>query len=309
MRIFVTGATGFIGQAVVQELLNAGHAVVGLARSDASAAALQAKGVDVIRGSIEDIDVLQQGAAESDGIINLAFNHDFTQFAESVKVEHAAIMAMGDVLAGSNRPLVLASGTLMLPKGELATEDSIADLTSPMNVRASTEQEVATLASRGVRASAIRLSPTVHDDNDHGFIHWITKIARTKGASIYIGEGLNRWPAVHRSDAARLFRLALEKGTAGAKYHAVAEEGVAMKDIAEAIGRAASIPTVSKTFEEASEHFSGGFIVFPVSADNPSSSKKTQKELGWAPTGPTLLNDIEAGLYTQDDGNPAIVAF
>lgn len=302
MRVFVTGATGFIGQAVVQELLDAGHSVVGLARSDTSAEALKSKGVAVIRGSLEDLEAIKQGASESDGVINLAFNHDFTKFAENVKVEYTAIMAMSDILAGSNRPLVLASGTMMLPKGELATEDSRPDMNSPVNVRAATEKELDTLASRGVRASAIRLAPTVHGDGDHGFIHRITQVASAKGESIYIGEGFNRWPAVHRRDAARLFRLALEKGVAGTRYHAVAEEGVEWKDIAEAIGKAAAIPTVSKTFEQAMAHFDGSFIGLVVSADNPSSSKKTQEQLGWTPTGPTLLTDIKAGVYTQTDG-------
>lgn len=299
MRVFVTGATGFIGQAVVQELLEAGHSVIGLARSDASADALKAKGVDAIRGSLEDLEAVKQGASESDGIINLAFNHDFTKFSENAKVEYAAIMAMGDILAGTNRPIVLASGTMMLPKSKLGTEDTGPDMNSPVNVRAATEQELVTLASRGVRATAVRLSPTVHGDNDQGFIYRITQVARAKGESIYIGEGLNRWPAVHRRDAARLFRLALEKGVAGSRYHAVDEEGVKWKDIAEAIGKSAGIPTASKTFEQAVAHFDGSFMAFAVSADNPSSSKKTQEQLGWTPTGPTLLTDINAGVYTQ----------
>lgn len=299
MHVFVTGATGFIGQAVVQELLDAGHSVVGLARSDASAAALKSKGVDVIQGSLEDLESVKKGASESDGIINFAFNHDFTKFAENAKVEYAAIMAMGDILAGSNRPMVLASGTMMLPKGKLVTEESRPDLDSPVNVRASTERSVDTLASRGVRATAVRLSPTVHGDNDHGFIYMFRQMARAKGESIYVGEGLNRWPAVHRLDAARLFRLALEKGVAGARYHGVAEEGVVMKEIAEAIGKSAGIPTSSKTFEQAAAHFDGGFMGHVIGADNPASSKKTQQQLGWTPTGPTLLTDINAGVYTQ----------
>ncbi|KAJ5450201.1 uncharacterized protein N7458_006650 [Penicillium daleae] len=306
MHVFVTGATGFIGQAVVQELLDAGHSVVGLARSDASAAALKSKGADVIQGSLEDIEAVKKGASESDGVINLAFNHDFTKFAENAKVEYAAIMAMGDVLAGSNRPMVLASGTMMLPKGELVTEDTGPDMTSAVNVRASTEQEVATLASRGVRATAVRLAPTVHGDNDHGFIYRIAQVALAKGESIYIGEGLNRWPAVHRHDAARLFRLALEKGVAGTRYHAVGEEGVKMKDIAEAIGNLAGLPTSSKTFEQAAVHFGGDFMGFVISADNPSSSEKTQEQLGWTPTGPTLLTDIKAGVYTKVESASAI---
>lgn len=298
MRIFVTGASGFIGQAVVQELLSAGHSVVGLARSDSAEAALHAKGVDVIRGSIEDIDSLKRGASESDGVIHLAFNHDFTKFAENAEVERAAIVAFGETLAGSNRPLIAASGTMMLPKGVLGTEDMEPDLVTFPNPRAGNEKLLISLASKGVRAAAIRLSPTVHGDNDHGFIYMITQIARAKGESAYIGDGLNKWPAVHRFDAARLIRLALEKGEAGAKYHAVGEEGIPMKEIAEAVGQSLGIPTVTKTAEEAQAHFNG-FMAYATAVDNPSSSKKTQEELGWTPTGRKLLADIEAGVYTQ----------
>ncbi|KAJ5578240.1 uncharacterized protein N7459_007204 [Penicillium hispanicum] len=302
MRVFVTGATGFIGQAVVEELLDAGHAVIGLARSDKSAASLQAQGVEVIRGSIEDHDSLKRGAAKSDGVAHLAFNHDFTKFAENAKVEHAAIQVLGDALAGSNRPLVIAAGTMSLPKGELATEDTGPDLESPANVRLPSEQEISKLATQGVRASAVRLSPTVHGDGDFGFIYQIAQAARAKGQAVYIGDGLGRWPAVHRRDAARLFRLALEKGVAGSKYHAVAEEGVSQKEIAEAFGQAMGIPAVSKTFPEAAELI-GQFLAFVTSSDNPTSSKKTQQELGWTPSQPTLLADIKAGIYSKDRGS------
>lgn len=300
MRVFITGASGFIGQAVVQELQNAGHIAVGLARSDASAKALQAKGVEVIRGSIEDTDVLKRAASDSDGVIHLAFNHDFTQFAESAEVEGAAIAALGEALAGSNRPLVAASGTMMLPKGQLGTEDTEPDFVHFPVPRARNEQLLVSLASKGVRAAAIRFSPTVHGDNDRGFIHMITQIARTRGQSAYTGDGLNRWPAVHRYDAARLIRLAFEQGEAGVRYHAVGEEGIPMKEIAEAIGKSLGIPTVSKTAEEAQAHFDG-FMAWATVADNPSSSKKTQKKLGWTPIGRTLIDDIKAGVYTRDD--------
>jgi nucleoside-diphosphate-sugar epimerase len=298
MRVFVTGATGFIGQAVVQELLDAGHTVVGLARSESKAAELRAKGADTIPGSIEDIESLKRGASESDGVIHLAFNHDFTKFAENAKVEYNAIVAIGSVLTGSNRPFVIASGTMMLTKGTLGTEDSDVDLVTFPNPRAGNEGEITKLAAQGVRTSSVRLSPTVHGDQDHGFINLITQVARTKGESVYIGDGQNKWPAVHRYDAARLFRLALEKGEPGAKYHAVGEEGIPMKEIAEAIGHELGVPTVSKTLEEAQVHFND-FMAFAVGADNPSSSTKTQEQLGWMPSERGLLADIKAGVYTK----------
>lgn len=299
MHVFVTGASGFIGSAVVQELLSAGHTVVGLVRSDSAAAALEARGVKVIRGSLEDIDSLKRGASESDGVIHLAFNHDFTKFVENAQAERAAIEAFGEVLAGSNRPLICASGTMMLPRGVLGTEDMEPDSTSFPNPRAGNEKALISLASKGVRSAAIRLSPTVHGEDDHGFIYRITQMARAKGESAYVGDGLNQWPAVHRFDAARLFRLALEKGETGARYHAVGEEGIPFKEIAEAIGKSLGIPAVSKSGEEVSAHFAG-FMGHVVGADNRASSKKTQEQLGWTPTGRQLLADIEAGVYTKD---------
>ncbi|KAJ5677007.1 uncharacterized protein N7477_002640 [Penicillium maclennaniae] len=288
MRVFVTGATGFVGQAVVQELLSAGHTVVGLARSESKAAELRAKGAEAIIGTTEDVEVLKRGASDSEGVIHLAFNHDFTKFAENAKVEYHAIVAMGETLAGSNRPFVITSGTLMLAKGELATEDSQVDLVTFPNPRAGNEGEITKLASRGVRALAVRLSPSVHGDEDHGFIYMITQIARAK----------EQMAAVHRYDAARLYRLALEKGEPGAKYHGVGEQGITMKEIAEAIGQELGVPTVSKSFEEAQAHFNG-FMAHAVGADNPTSSQKTQEQLGWIPTGRGLLADIQAGVYTQ----------
>lgn len=296
MRVFVTGATGFIGQAVVQELLDAGHDVIGLARSEKSAAALQAKGADVIRGSLEDIESLKRGARQADGVINLAFNHDFTKYAENTNTEHAAVQAMGATLVGTNKPLVITMGTLVLPKGELGLEDSVIDYDDALNVRAKSEKEVDILAAQGVRASVVRLSPTVHGPRDYAFIHMLAQIARENGEAAYIGNGLNRWPAVHRLDAARLFRLAVEKGIAGARYHAAAEEGIPFKDIAEALGQSLSLPVVSKTPEEAPEYFRG-FIAPLAGVDNPTSSKRTRETLGWKPFGPTLLEDIESGLY------------
>ncbi|KAJ5664175.1 hypothetical protein N7507_004906 [Penicillium longicatenatum] len=296
MHVFVTGATGFIGQAVVQELLDAGHTVTGLARSEASAKALQDKGVNVVRGSLEDIDCLKSTASKSDGVIHLAFNHDFTKFAENALAERTAVLAIADGLAGSNKPLVFASGTMSLAKGTVGTEDSPAEPNTPFSARTDTEQKVLDCSSKGVRVSCIRLSPTTHGDGDKGFIWMIAEFARANGQSVYVGDGLNRWPAVHRRDAARLFCLALEKGAAGSRYHAVAEEGIFMKDIAGAIGKATGLPTVSQDFEAASKHFAG-FMVHPVMADNPASSKKTQEQLGWSPSERTILGDIEAGVY------------
>lgn len=298
MRIFITGAAGFIGQAVVNELLQAGHTIVGLARSEESVKWLESKGIEVIHGSIEDTELLKRAASQSDGVIHLAFDHEFNKFAENVKVNNKAIQALGAALAGTNRPLVLASGTVMLQSIPIATEDSKPDMSNPINIRGAAEEAVLSLTSQGVRGLVVRLPPTVHGDGDHGLIYIIGQAARTKGQSAYVGDGLNRWPAGHRSDAARLFRLAFEKGTAGSIYHAVGEEGVPMKEIAEALGESLGLPTVSKTPEEASEHF-GGFMAHVVSVDNPSSSKKTQEQLGWTPSGRTLLEDIKAGVYTN----------
>lgn len=298
MRVFVTGATGFVGQAVVDELLETGHTVLGLARSETSEAALKAKGADAIRGTIEDTECLKRAASGTDGVIHLAFNHDFTKFEESAEVEHLAILALGEALAGTNRPLVVTSGTLGLPKDTISTEDSPPVLNTAFSARSRNGIDALKLASQGVRVSLLRLSATTHDDGDRGFISMISQIARAKGESIYVGDGSNRWPAVHRRDAARLFRLALEKGVAGATYHGVGEEGVPMKDIAEAIGQMSGIPTVSKTMEEALAHFNG-FMAYPVSVDNPTSSKKTQEQLGWKPVGPGILDDIRKGVYNE----------
>ncbi|KAJ6013549.1 hypothetical protein N7540_008140 [Penicillium herquei] len=296
MHVFITGAAGFVGQAVVQELLDNGHTITGLARSEKSAETLQAKGVNVIRGSIEDVECLKQAANEADGVIHLAFDHDFTKFAENAKVERDAIFSMADALAGTNKPFVLTSGIMGLPMGQVGTEDTPVETNSAFGARTATEQEALNFASKGVRISYVRLSPTTHGDGDKGFVSAMTQIARANGQSVYVGEGLNRWPAVHRFDAARLYRLALEKGVAGSRYHAIAEEAVPVKDIAEAIGQSIGLPTVSLDFEAASKHFAG-FLVYPVSSDNPASSKKTQEELGWKPSGPTILEDIKAGVY------------
>jgi nucleoside-diphosphate-sugar epimerase len=292
MRVFVTGATGFIGSAIVPELLKAGHEVLGLARSDAGAKSLAAAGAKVQRGDLEDLDSLRTGAAASDGVIHAGFIHDFSRYKEVCEVDRRAIEALGSALAGSNRPLIVTSGTLLISPGRLVTEkDKRADTTVP---RVS-EETAASVAPRGVRVSVVRLPPTVHGDGDHGFVPILIGIAREKGVSAYIGDGLNRWPAVHRLDAAHLFRLVLEKGSAGANYHGVAEEGIAFRNIAEDIGRGLNVPIVNKSREEAATHF--GWIAHFAGTDAPASSKLTQERLGWRPVQPKLLTDLERGTY------------
>lgn len=294
MHVFVTGATGFIGSAVVQELIGAGHTVLGLARSDDSAKALAATGATVLRGELTDLDSLRRGAEQADGVIHTAFIHDFSKFAENGQIDKHAIEAMGDVLAGTNKPLVVSSGTAMIAPGQLATEDMRS--ANDMSPRVS-EQMAFGLADKGVRATAIRLAPAVHGMSKHlgfraGFVSYAAMIAQEKGVSGYVGDGMNRWNLVHRKDAATLYRLALEKGKAGAAYHAVGEEGVPVKTIAEAIGKKLNLPVRSIAPEQAGEHF--GFLGMFLSLDLPVSAAKTQAELGWKPTGPTLLADMDA---------------
>jgi nucleoside-diphosphate-sugar epimerase len=298
MKIFVTGATGFVGTAVVAELINAGHQVLGLARSEASAAKLIAAGAEVKMGDLEDLASLQSGAAAADGVIHCGFIHDFGRFAEVCEVDKRAIEAMGQVLAGSDRPFVVTSGTALVNPGNLATEDIIPPF-NPHWPRAS-EQAADAVAELGVRTSIIRLAPSVHGDGDlQGFVPILIKIAQEKGISAYIGEGLNRWNAVHRLDAAQLYRLAVESpASAGARYHAVGEEEVTFKSIAEAIGRILDIPVVSITPEQAATHFTW-FSAF-AAIDVPASSKLTQERLNWHPTHSRLLVDLENGVY-----NPA----
>lgn len=292
MRVFVTGATGFIGSAVVKDLIEAGHQVLGLTRSDEGAKALADAGAQVHRGDLEDLESLRSGAAACDAVIHTAFRHDWSRFAESCELDKRAIEAIGAVLQGSSRPFIVTSG-VGVAEGRAATEDD-PPLSSPSFPRVSEVTAVA-LAGRGVHASVMRL-PQVHDTVKQGLVTYLIAIARTKGVSAYIGEGHNRWPAAHVADVARLYRLALEKGAAGARYHAVAEEGVPLKDIATVIGRGLNVPVTSISQEQAQEHF--GFLGFFAGRDVQTSSAQTREKLGWNPTGPTLLTDLENMRYS-----------
>jgi len=295
MRIFVTGATGWIGSAVTGELLAAGHDVVGLARSDASAETLAARGATPLRGTLDDLGVIKDAAADSDGVIHLGFVHDFERFAESGRIERAVVGTIGDTLAGSDRPFLLAAGVAGLAVGRTVTEDDVSQYVGPDAPRGGSEALALEYADQGVRSVALRFAASVHGAGDHGFVAQLAHVARERGAAAYVDDGANRWPAVHRSDAARLVLLALEQAPAGGVVHAVAEEGVPMRDIAEALGRSLDVPTRSVTPDEAPEHF--GWINRFVTLDAPASSALTRERYGWNPTGPTLLEDIAAGGY------------
>jgi nucleoside-diphosphate-sugar epimerase len=294
MRVFVTGATGFIGSAIVEELVNAGHQVLGLARSGTAAKSLVAAGADVHRGSLEDLESLRSGAVAADGVIHTAFIHDFSNYGPAAEADRRAIETLGDALAGSDRPLIVTSGTLLAQRqGLLATEE---DAHNPSFPRKSEEAAMA-LVARGVRASVLRLPPSVHGNGDHGFVPRLIGIAREKGVSAFIRDGLNRWPAVHRLDAAHLYRLVLEKGTAGTSYHGVADEGVPTREIAEAIGRGLNLRVVSKSSEEAADHF--GWMALFFGIDGPASSAQTRERLGWRQTGAGLIADLNAQHYFE----------
>jgi nucleoside-diphosphate-sugar epimerase len=296
MRIFLTGATGFIGSAIVAELINAGHQVLGLTRSEAGAKSLAAAGAGVHRGDVEDLESLRRGAAMSDGVIHTAFNHDFSKFVANCETDRRAIEAMGSVLAGSDRPLLITSGTGMgnTAPGQPASEENFNP--NHPNPRKASELAGASVAERGVNVLVMRL-PQVHDTVKQGLITYLVAVAREKGVSAYVGEGLNRWPAVHRLDCARLYRLAIEKGSAGARYHAVAEEGVGFREIAETIGRGLKVPVVVKSPEEAGDHF--GWLAVFTGYDMPASSALTQQRLGWRPTGPGLISDLDHMKYFE----------
>lgn len=287
MRIFVTGATGFVGSAVVQELLAHGHQVLGLSRSDAGADQLNAVGAEVVRGTLDDHDVLARSAAACDGVIHTAFNHDFSRFAENAQQDRRAIEVLGAALEGTTKPILVTSGTARLAVGRVATEEDRPSGASPRM----SEQAADDLVARGVRASIVRLAPTTHGAGDHGFVPMLINLAREKGVSAYIGEGDNKWSAVHRSDAARLYRLAIERGAGGERYHAVAEEAVPFKSIAAAIGEGLGIPVESRP----AEHF-GWFAMF-AGMDAATSAAWTRETLGWAPTGPNLMEDLDTAGY------------
>ena len=293
MRVFVTGATGFVGSAVVKELIGAGHGVLGLARSDEGAAALAAAGSEVLRGTLAEVDVLRRGADSCDGVAHLGFLHDFSNFLESCAVDQRAIEAMGEALRGSDRPLLTTSGLALLSPGRVATEHTPPPDAWPRKSEAAANA----LAARGVRAASIRLAPSVHGAGDHGFVPMLIGIARKAGVSAYIGDGASRWPGVHRLDAARVYRLALEQAGPDAHrvYHATAEEGVPTREIAEVIGRRLGIPVKSISPDEAGPHF--GFLAMFFGADCPASSTLTQEWLGWTPTEPGLIADIDGAAY------------
>jgi nucleoside-diphosphate-sugar epimerase len=302
MRVFVTGASGWIGSALVPELIGAGHEVTGLARSDASAAALAEAGVRVHRGDLDDPGGLRGAAGASDGVIHLAFNAGMVRsgdFQGAVDADRRAVAALGQALTGSGRPLVIASATVVLAPGKVGTELDPPGLDPAVvggpRARLASEEVALSFASPGVRSSVVRLAMTCHGDGDHGFLAALVSIARAKGVSGYTGDGSSRWPAVHRLDAAHLFRLALEKAPAGSRLHAVADEGVPTRAIAEVIGRHLAVPVVSVPADEASEHF--GFLAGFLAADNPVSSTLTRELLGWQPAHPGLIDDLDKGHY------------
>jgi nucleoside-diphosphate-sugar epimerase len=297
MHVFVTGGSGQTGPAVVAELITAGHTVTGLARSDAAAARLESLGATPHRGCLDDLDSLHSGAAAADGVLHMAYGGDFSDLDDMMRRDRTAIETLGRPLEHSGKPLIVTSGTLVMPAGRETTENDEPDTAGIAAFRIAGERACLGFAVRGVRASVVRLAPTVHGPEDHGFIPMLIATARKTGVSAYIGDGTNRWPAVHRLDAAVLFRLALEKAPAGSVLHAVAESGVTLKGIAETIARGLDLPTVSLTPDEAATHFASPFMATAYGHDGPASGAYTQELLGWSPAHPTLLEDVEHGDY------------
>ncbi len=294
MRVFVTGASGFVGSAIVHELLQAGHQVLGLARSDSAAEALSKAGADVHRGNLEDLESLQKGTEGCDAVIHTAFNHDFSRFKQNCEDDRKVIIALGEALKGSNRPLVITSGVGLLNYGRPATEDD-KPLSSDVIPRAASEEAASTVNEQGIQSYIVRLPPTVHGKGDHGFVPMVIGMAKEKGESVYIGEGNNQWAAVHRFDAAVLYRLIIEKQPAQRVFHAVAEEGIPFRIIATAIGEGLHLPTVSKEGKDAEEHF--GWFTHFAKIDCEASSEQTRLAVGWEPTQPGLLNELVPGIY------------
>jgi nucleoside-diphosphate-sugar epimerase len=296
MRVFVTGASGWIGSAAVDELLAAGHKVTGLARSDTSAAALEAKGADVRRGDLDDLDSIRAGAEDAEAVIHLANKHDWSNPAASNAAERAAVQTIGDALVGTDRPFLLASGVAALTRGRPAAEVDASPFHGPDSPRGGSENLALEFVDRGVHTVSLRFAPTVHGTGDHGFIAAIAAVARQKGVSAYPGDGANRWAAVHRTDAARLVTLGLEKAPAGTRLHAIAEEGIPTREIAEAIGRAFDLPVTSIAADDVQDHFGwiGTFFAMELAA----TSTATRELLDWTPTGPTLIEDLDAGAYS-----------
>ncbi len=297
MRVFITGASGWIGSAAVDELLAAGHQVTGLARSDRSTAALQAKGADVLRGDLDDLDSIRSGAADAEAVLHLANKHDFDHPEVSNRAERDAVQTIGDALAGSDRPFLLAAGVAGLVRGRAATEDDRSPAVGPDSPRGGSENLALDFVEKGVHTVSVRFAPTVHGDGDHGFIAALVGIARQRGVAGYVGDGSSRWAAVHRSDAGRLVALGLDRAPAGAILHAVAEEGVATRQIAAAIGRGLDLPVASIDPADAADHF--GWIGTFFGIDMSASSERTRELLGWHPTGPSLVEDLDAGYYTS----------
>ncbi len=296
MRVFVTGASGFIGSAVVRELLAAGHSVAGLARSTAAAESVAAAGAIVHRGDLDDLESLRRGASAADGVVHTAYNHDFSvSRSDAAAADRRAIEAMAEALVGTGRPLVITSGTGRRAPGQVATEDVLPDPTADLTGRVATELFATSFVERGVRVSVVRFPPSVHGRGDHGFVPRLIDIARSKGVSAFPGDGTNRWPAVNRLDAAHLFRLAVESAPAGARLHGVGDEGVPVREIAEVIGRHLDVPVASVAGDQLAEHF--GFLGAFFAADLPASSAITQQLLGWHPEQPGLIADLEEGHY------------